>query len=278
MLPNFFIMGTQKGGTTSLHTWLRRHPDVFLPAEPQEIHFFDLEENYRRGLDWYERLFRGAEGYAAVGQTSPLYMYWDGVAERIARAVPRARLIFILRNPTERAYSHYWHQVKKGNERLSFHRAIEQEPDRIRKSAVYKRRYSYLDRGRYAAQIDRFRALFPPEQMLFLKFDELRSGRREVLRRAADFIGVDPGRFPDDVFAAPPENSARLPKSIRLQRLGGAVRDFAPRLGHLIDRVNLEPRAYPRLDQETRERLSATFAGERRRLVELTGLSFEEWR
>ena len=278
MLPSFFIMGTQKGGTTSLHTWLQRHPDVFLPAEPQEIHFFDLEENYRRGLDWYERLFRGAEGHAAVGQTSPLYMYWDGVAERIARAVPQARLIFLLRNPTERAYSHYWHQVKRGNESLPFGRAIEQEPDRLRKGAVYKRRYSYLDRGRYAAQIDRFRALFPPERMLFLKFDELRSERRAVLRRAADFIGVDPERFPEDVFSAPPENSARLPKSIRLQRLGGAVRDIAPKLGHLIDRVNLQPARYPRLDQETRERLSATFAGERRRLSELTGLSFEEWR
>src|ERR671919_2133494 len=104
-LPTFLVIGAMKSGTTALINSLGKHPDVF--ALPSEIHFFDRFHD--RGLDWYRERFAKARGQGAVGESTPEYMYLPHARERIVRDLPGVQLIAILRNPVERAYSHYWH-------------------------------------------------------------------------------------------------------------------------------------------------------------------------
>ena len=146
-VPNFFIGGAQKSGTTTLHWRLKEHPQVFIPDFPQEIHFFDDAKNFERGLRWYEGLFAGWKGQRAVGQTSPLYLYAPEVPERIHAVLPDARFVFILRDPVDRAYAHYWHSVKKGYDSLELRSGARggAGADRARRP---RRRYdSYLGRS-----------------------------------------------------------------------------------------------------------------------------------
>src|SRR3712207_6690007 len=103
-LPDFVIIGTQRGGTTSLYHYLSKHPEV-LPALRKEIHFFDL--NFDRGLDWYLAHFARQDQPGLVGEASPLYMFHRDVPERVRRVLPNAKFIALLRNPVDRAYSQY---------------------------------------------------------------------------------------------------------------------------------------------------------------------------
>lgn len=165
MLPDFLIIGTQKGGTTSLSDYLARHPDVHPPRQ-KEVHYFD--ENYVRGLDWYSQFFVSDDGDPDVTfEASPYYMAHPLVPERVARDLDDPKLIVLLRDPVDRAYSHYRHQVRKGREDLSFEEALEAEPERVQEAEEQMvngelnysddhRVYSYLLRGMYARQLKRW--------------------------------------------------------------------------------------------------------------------------
>ncbi|HUE84637.1 MAG TPA: sulfotransferase [Vicinamibacterales bacterium] len=127
-LPTFLIGGAQKSGTTTLHHYLSAHPDIFIPRRPQELHFFDFDPNYVRGVHWYASHFTSATpAHRAIGQTSPLYLYAPDAPERIAALLPDVKLIFIRRNPVDRAFSHYWHAIKKGRKTLDFETALAME-------------------------------------------------------------------------------------------------------------------------------------------------------
>ena len=104
-LPNFFIAGTMRSGTTSLTRYLDAHPDVFI-APQKEIHYFDL--NYPRGIDWYRQQFSNVDREVAVGDATPSYVYLEEAVARMTETVPDARVIVLLRHPVDRAYSHYW--------------------------------------------------------------------------------------------------------------------------------------------------------------------------
>ena len=133
-LPTFLIIGTMKGGTTSLHRYLRQHPEVFMP-ERKELNFFldeyagppidpPEERNWSRGITWYERQFAGAERERAVGEASANYSRYPtypGVAERIAEVVPQMKLIYLMRNPIDRVLSHYLHDFANGREQRPLH-------------------------------------------------------------------------------------------------------------------------------------------------------------
>ena len=276
MLPDFFIGGVQKGGTTTLHWRLKEHPEIFIPDWPQEIHFFDDEKNFARGLGWYETLFEGYDGQRAVGQTSPLYLYHPAVPERIERAVPNARFLFILRNPTERAYAHYWHSVKKGYEPLDFAAALEAEPERVRRGGRQRRDHSYVDRGRYARQLARFIDRFGRERVHVLLQDRLRSDPDAVERACAEFLGVDPGAFPPRREAA--RNPSQVPRLRFVQRAVGPWRRALPRVAAVVDRLNLRTAPYPPLPAAQREQLEGIFEPEIRQLEELLGIDLAVWR
>jgi hypothetical protein len=130
-LPNFVIIGAPRSGTTSLAHSLSQHPEVFVTMQVKELHFFDT--NFDRGLDWYRQQFSGADAAAAkaAGEATPTYMYDETAMSRMAETVPDARLIAILRNPVDRAYSHYWMNRSLDREDLLFPVAIETEAERL---------------------------------------------------------------------------------------------------------------------------------------------------
>src|SRR5947209_8592328 len=127
-LPNFLILGAQKAGTTALYAYLRWHPEITGPSF-KEVSFFD--RHYARGERWYRAHFP-ARRRPFVGEASPSYLFHPLVPERVARLLPDARLVAILRNPVDRAFSHYQHEVSLGREPLSFEEAVAHEEERMR--------------------------------------------------------------------------------------------------------------------------------------------------
>ncbi|MCH9646996.1 MAG: sulfotransferase domain-containing protein [Deltaproteobacteria bacterium] len=277
MLPNLFIVGAQKSGTTSLHYLLESHREIFFPRRPQEIHYFDIEENYRRGADWFESCFDDWQGEAYCAQTSPLYMYEPVVAERMQALVPGARSIFILRNPIDRAYSHYWHEVRYGYEELPFRGALEAESSRLRGGFTARRHFSYLDRGRYSVQIRRFQEKFPGDQLLFLLQDELKSSPQQVKEKVAGFLAVDLEGFEVKPQERWHFNRTGMPRIRSLQRWRRRCAKKLPWVAFAIDQVNLVDRRYPPMKSQDRQWLQERFAQEIEDLGRLTGLPVGSW-
>ncbi len=280
-LPNLIIGGAQKSGTTSLHRLLASHADVYFPpapAAPQEIHFFDIEANFRKGLGWYAELFSSQRGEAFVAQTSPLYLYLPQVPGRIQAALPEVRLIFILRNPVDRAYSHYWHEVRYGWEWLPFEAALDGEAERIAQSFDARRHYSYVDRGRYDAQLRHFEEHFSRSQVLLLRHDDLKADQASVHRQLAEFLSIDPARFLVGGETTIHHNGARMPRVPMIQRLVRPVRNRCPKVGYLVDRLNLRSAPYPPMSVETRRQLLDVFEPELVELQQRWNIDTRPWR
>lgn len=277
-LPDAFIAGAQKAGTTALHRLIEAHPEVFVPAKPQEIHFFDLEENFRQGPAWLAAFFAARRGEPVALQTSPLYLFEPTVASRIAELVPRARLIFVLRDPVDRAYSHYWHEVRYGWEDLPFEEALEREPERLSRGFAARRHFSYAARGRYATQLRRFLDHFPRAQLLAVRSEDLRADPAAVARRCAELLGVDAGGWAGEERALSREvNRAEVPRLPALQRLTRPLRPSFPRLAYLVDLLNLRRVAYPPMAPATRRRLREELRPEVEETARLTGLDLGGW-
>lgn len=189
----FFVLGTQKAGTTSLHSWLKQQPEVCLPAH-KETNFFAYSELFGKGLEWYERQFHCADNQDVRGEISPNYMFFEKAAARIHGAFPDARLVFIFRHPIERAYSHYLMMKRSGYETKSFGDALALEERRIASGEESDFiNFSYMARGNYARQVRRFMDCFPRESMLFVKYDDLVASGRQgsaAYERICGFVGV----------------------------------------------------------------------------------------
>jgi len=261
-LPDFYIAGTQKGGTTSLHFLLANHTQIYFPRSPQEIHFFDIESNYRKGASWLADFYSDAPKNAVTGLTSPFYMYLEHVPERIHALTPSVKFLFTLRNPVDRAYSHYWNSVRYGYESLSFEEAIANEPDRLASGLDFaKRHFSYIDRGRYKRQIERFETLFGKESTLVLSQDELRDSPMKVLDKCTVFLNItsinEESVFQDHKV----HNPAKLPRSGYLQSTRPWLELHFPALCvRLLDKINLKESKYPPMSTSCRKRLEAAFA------------------
>lgn len=190
-LPDFVIIGTQRGGTTSLYRYLSEHPDVG-PAFRKEVHFFD--RYYDRGMDWYRAHFPLPGEATAVGEASPYYLFHPEVPERVRAAMPTPKFLALLRNPVERAYSQYQMNVRRGVETLSFEAAVDQERERLSANddpaSLDWRRYSYLARGAYAEQLERWWRLFPREQFLILKSEEFYEDPGATFDQTLAFLGL----------------------------------------------------------------------------------------
>lgn len=203
MLPNFLIIGSMKSATTSLWSYLRQHPDVFLPEE-KEPDFFIEDRAWGRGLDWYESLFAGAEDIAARGEASVNYTKahvpsFRGVPERIATVLPDAKLIYIMRHPLERMISHYLHMRATGQEKLPAERALVEHP-------------AYFQTSRYAWQLEGYLERFPSDRLLLLTSESLRDHREATLARIHMFLGVKAVVS----LNAPTREHATADKSIRV--------------------------------------------------------------
>jgi hypothetical protein len=205
-LPSALIIGTQKGGTTFLFDYLVQHPDV-LPPLNKEIHYFDL--NYAHGVTWYRARFPYSyqlRGRAMTLDASPYYLAHPLVPQRVTDLLPGAKLIVLLRNPVDRAFSHYQHEVRGGRESLSFPQAIEREAERLageeerlrQESAYYSynhHRYSYMLRGVYIEQLRRWALHFPRSQLLVLQSERLFRDPAATTVAVQGFLGLRPQRF-----------------------------------------------------------------------------------
>ena len=202
-LPDFVIIGTQKSGTTSLHAYLSQHPQCLRPYE-KEVHFFDggldpVVDNYQKGQAWYRAHFphRKNGSDARVFEASPLYIFNPLVPARMFDLLPQAKLVAILRNPTERAISHYFHEKQRGYESLPIMEALAAEEQRL-KPAVEAKDYknysfihhSYKRRGHYKEQLERFFKLFPRQQILILTSDDLFRDQNSTLKQVTEFVGA----------------------------------------------------------------------------------------
>ncbi len=189
--PDFLIIGAQKAGTTALYHLITQHPRIV--KRRGEIHFFDW--SFKRGVAWYKQQFplRPSPEYL-VGEKSPYYMFHPLVAERVHSLYPKVKIMLLLRNPVDRAYSQYWHNIRNNNESLTFAEAIEAEPSRLEgvaPNSYNHRNYSYLARGVYVDQIKSWLDLFPKEQILVLSAAELRKNPRDVLNSVFSFLGLN---------------------------------------------------------------------------------------
>lgn len=215
LLPDFLIIGAQRAGTTSLYRYLVQHPAVLPVVLTKGVHYFDTA--FEKGVLWYRAHFP-LEAHAALlarrlgvavktGEGSPYYVFHPLAAERIARTVPDVKLILLLRDPVERAYSHYQHEVARGFEHLPLREALEAEEERLAgerermmtdpqyQSFAYQH-HSYVARGRYLEQILRWRELFPREQLLILISEEFFADPAATMARVLAFLDLPPWRPP----------------------------------------------------------------------------------
>lgn len=199
VLPQFLIIGTQKGGTTSLYEYLTQHPNV-KAAVVKEVHFFDRQ--FDKGLNWYQTHFPSslAEG-EITGEASPYYLYHPHAPSRIKQILPDAKFIVLLRNPIDRAYSNFKMAQRAGREKLSFANAVRSERIRVEDEYVNMMNdssynslavahFSYLKRGEYVEQLERWFSYFPREQFLILNSEELFKNPSKQYRQVLNFLGL----------------------------------------------------------------------------------------
>jgi len=208
LMPDFLIIGAMRCGTTSLYRYLQQHPWV-VASEVKELHFFDIY--FSKGVNWYRLHFPSVpyrfyvekvQGRALItGEASPYYMFHPHVPRRVFEAIPRAKLVVLLRNPVDRAYSHYHYEVKHGREPLSFEEAIEAEPERLdgelqriledeNYESFHYGHHAYLARGIYVDQLMAWGRYFPGEQILVLNSERFFADPSRTLNRVIEFLNL----------------------------------------------------------------------------------------
>ncbi len=258
LLPNFIIIGGQRCGTTSLYHYLIQHPCV-VSSLRKEVHFFDL--NFKRGINWYRSHFP-LTIYPSVkrliyhpskiltGEASPYYIFHPLVPKRIIKAIPKIKLIVLLRNPIDRAYSHYNHERKLGYEKLSFEDAIYKEEERLslEKEKILKdenyysmphRHYSYLSRGIYVDQLKTWFEFFKQKDFLIIKSEDFYQSPEEIYQRVLNFLSL-------------------------------------PEL-NLPNYTQYNQQKYPKMNDSTRKVLCNYFKPHNEKLFKLLNASFDDW-
>ena len=225
-LPSVLILGAQKSGTTSLFRYLAQHPDV-LPPVVKEVHYFDF--HYLRGVAWYRRHFPYAHRLRRGSLTfdaTPYYLVHPLVPQRAAQLLPEAKLVVLLRNPIDRALSHYQHEFRDGRESLSFAEAIEKEPERLAGEEERLRHepdyysfnhqcYSYTRRGLYIEQLRHWVQHFPRTQLLVLQSEWLFRDPVAATAAVHNFLGLRPHRLQVDKPFLPRGYDRTMPPELR---------------------------------------------------------------
>jgi len=288
--PDFFIVGAAKSGTTSLYRYLIQHPAIFMPRL-KEPHFFgewhpttgieDLEE--------YLDLFAGVSEEVRAGEATTAYLYSSRAAQEIRRFRPNARIMMILRNPVDRAYSNYWEQ-REGKyweqrdpvETLSFEQALEAEPERIRQGWGYA--FHYVACGRYTEQVARYMDVFTEEAVRIYLFEDLLRDAERVCRDIFSFLEVDPG-YP--IRAGKAHNPSGPPRSALISKLlydRLSIKESVKKVLPITARKSVKEwlrarnvRPTPKMNPETRSMLQAVFRKDIHHLEDLIGRDLSHW-
>jgi hypothetical protein len=288
-MPNFFIIGAQKAGTTSLYYYLNQHPQVYM-SPVKEPHFFEgMHADFKRpgrrvapvtDLRDYQALFDGVSDEHAIGEASASYLYSPKAPNLIQRTIPDAKIIAILRNPAERAYSNFVHLVQVGREPLaSFAEALEAEEQRMRDN--WGSNWYYKQKGFYYAQVKRYLETFGQEHVRIWLFEDLRDEPFGMMRDLFQFLDVDEGFVPD---MSVEHNLSGLPRN---ESLYTWARKLSARHPVLVDRffpaglrryvkrrIVAKPPLFP---AELRRQLIYTYREDVLKLQELIGRDLSPW-
>ncbi|MBO75467.1 MAG: sulfotransferase [Flavobacteriales bacterium] len=196
-LPDFLGLGTQKGGTTTLHQLLTHHPGVHLPA-CKEVHYFS--KHWHHSKRWYSDHFNESRPDQCCGEITPFYLFHPEVPQRIHSLLPTVKLLVLLRDPVERALSQVFHARKRGFETLDPAEAIAAEPGRLADGDPESlQKHSYLSRSNYLEQMDRYESLFPPKQLLVLQSEALFSDPEPTWNHLQAFLGLESVPVPEEM-------------------------------------------------------------------------------
>ena len=197
-LPNFICLGAAKSGTTTLHDILRQHPEIYVPAF-KEPHFFDIPENYKNGIDWYQKNYFKNANKKVIAEFTPSYFFDKEVPERIFNNLgSEVKFVVLLRHPVDRAYSHYLHSKRDEHEELDFVESLNQEEDRLsryieNKDYLSYLRNSYISQGLYGDMVERYLKYFKLENFMFIHFEkEFLLKRDKTIHRVLEFLEIDP--------------------------------------------------------------------------------------
>lgn len=229
MLPKLLIIGAQKGGTTTLYNLLAQHPRIIQPRV-KEVSFFCNEDAYARGMGHYRSFFprRPVLGRAITFDASPMYLYHERCAERIARHLPDAICLAILRDPVERAYSAWnmYHQFKDDPRSAHRHdpRSFEQAVEEELAGLTVNKAQRYLDRGVYMPQLERYLNAIGPDRLMVHSFDQLKRDPAGLLNAVLGRFGLEP--FPADHPAFATRSNVRAYESPLPEALRSRLKDF----------------------------------------------------
>ncbi len=277
--PNLFIIGAMKSGTTSLHNYLGAHPGIFM-CEPKEPGYFVEELTLSRGSEWYLSLFAGAKDETILGESSTHYTklpVYRGVPERIARFSEDARFIYVMRDPVQRAISHYWHNVRN----------LRWEAERRDMLTAVKRDSQYQAFSDYATQLEPYLKLFGRERIYVMTFESLARAPCETVQAVFRWLGVDDAYVPpalDQRWNSAPKEAMRVRglgilNTFRHSSLWAGVSPWVPApiraLGNtLAERpVNTRRESAEEVVAHLRPRLQERTAA----LSALLGREFPEW-
>jgi hypothetical protein len=293
-MPNFFIIGAMKAGTTSIYHYLAEHPEIFMSALKEPNYFaFDERVSFSgpgdhkltgvTSLPDYRGLFDGASNEKAVGEASTVYLYSPTAAARIREYAPNAKLIAILRDPVDRAYSHYLHWFRRGSEPLAdFSEAVRAEERRVREN--WNPVWHYLNRGFYHGQLKRYAENFPPSQMLIRLYDDLVADPSGLMRDIFGFLEVNESFTPDLSLRY---NTGAAPRSrllhglfVRPHALRSALKSLVPaplrlRWRKFLREKNLQPP--PPLSSELRAELQNVYREDIQKLQDFIRRDLSIW-
>lgn len=311
-LPTFIIGGERRCGTTSLAKWIECHPDVYLLPKIDMAYFVDEEligsRNWitgevdekkwdkTHGVEEYAKFFDEGYGKQAIGEKSADYLFWRPAHSRISCFLPHTKFIFTLRNPTERAWSHYWNEVGKGREVLSFEEAVVEEAKRCRDSAYARDHLSYCTRGFYEESLGDFFRYVERERVMVVTVEDMKARPVEFLQDIYRHIGVNPykgldcaGKQFNTNWVTIPREWTKLPFLRNLEKsFVWVLRKTANRFGRNgVDKRDIQRRLLSgirktkddmMMAESTRRQLNDLFTPHIEKLEKMLGRTFDEWK
>lgn len=295
--PNFFIVGAPKCGTTSLYTYLKEHPDIFMPERKEPHHFGSDLRRRRFGTYWhmeneddYLTLFEEAHGQKRVGEASTLYLASKKAAEEIYRFNPEPKIIIMLRSPVDVMYSLYYELRHRGHERMpTFEKALAMEEEREHhqldtEGGFFVETLLYRNRVQFSQQVERYFNVFGREPVRVIIFDDFKRDTAKVFHDTLVFLDVDPD-FETNLKRVNPN---KIPRSMVLRdflrkpprpvlTIGKAVFPVARPIYRGLRRLNTRYMPRESMNPETRKRLQAEFLPDVERLSELLGRDLTHW-
>ena len=274
MLPNFLIIGAMNAGTTSLHSYLATHPEIFMSIT-KEPNFFSSEKNWSKGVGWYESFFTRRKNEKAVGESSvnyTKYPYYGNVPERIASLVPNMKLIYVVRNPVDRIYSHYLHNVYAGIETDPIEKALAERP-------------LYTQASLYYMQIEQYLEHFPRENIMILFLDEMKTDPISTVQGVFDFLDVDSSFVPPNIGEIKHQTKAKRGRDNMLMRFLQRT-PFYTRFSHMVPEGSKKLASFifktksadpAPLSARLREKLISELAPDIEKLSRFLGLNILLW-